>query len=56
MTQGAHWFVTSSDALRGCISSPLDMLSLIFGALVHDLNHDGRGNAVPQVESGADPL
>ena len=44
VTQGAHFFVTS-EALRGVIATPLDMLSLLFGALVHDVNHDGHNNA-----------
>ena len=44
VTQGAHFFVTS-EALRGVIATPLDMLSLLFGALVHDVNHDAKNNA-----------
>ena len=44
VTQGAHFLVTS-DALRGVIATPVDMLALLVGALVHDVNHDGHNHA-----------
>ena len=45
VTHGAHFLVTSTDALRGVIATPVDMLALLVGALVHDVNHDGHNNA-----------
>lgn len=39
------YFLATGDAIKGAVATPLDMFSLIFAALVHDVAHDGHNNA-----------
>jgi len=52
VAHGAYWFATNA-AIKGAAASPIDMLSLIFAALMHDVSHDGHNNAF-HVATGSD--
>jgi len=45
VTHGVHWMVTRLEGLQGVASSPEMLFAAVVAALIHDVGHDGRGNA-----------
>ena len=45
VTHGVHWMVTQLDGLLGVAASSEMLFACVVAALIHDVGHDGRGNA-----------
>ena len=45
VTHGVHWMITQLDGLKGVAQSSEMIFACVIAAIIHDVGHDGRGNA-----------